>query len=522
MPSVARGVGRNVCGSTSGSTCCDNGGRNPAPALRPAVPVSEACGVGSSRASSGSDGPPVWVRCVQVFASDAVGVGNSRNWSSNDGPPCLLAAEMPLEEPSCAVGVGSIPASAVGGTGAGPGDHLIWTVHSSQGLPSLTGLHKVPGMRVLKVDDPSPGRPRVRLVDEAGEPVGEVDDFLRLLAVRDCSPHTVRAYAHDLQKLFLFLRQAGLSAAEFGPPQAMEFLQWLRLQSSSRRAQRLELGVASGEGRVLAAKTCNRVLAAVSSFYEFLIVSEGYAGRENPIVKVADYAAARVPARFRPPLDNARRQRPIRRMLRVKTVEALPRPMPDDVYAAVLAELRTRRDRALLEVMWEGGLRPGEVLGLHLEDVSYSQRRIFVRKRNDHPAGVRQKSRRDRVVDLLEGRALPALSDYVMHERPTDAQGPWVFLVGGKGKRRCEPLGYDGMVRMFARAAQRAGVRDAWLTPHSLRHTHATRMFQGGMRELTLMARLGHATPESMKVYTRVSDPDVVKDYRQALGDDPQ
>jgi len=106
-----------------------------------------------------------------------------------------------------------------------------------------------------------------------------------------------------------------------------------------------------------------------------------------------------------------------------------------------------------------------------------------------------------------------------MKERPADAETPWVFLVGGRGKRRLEPLGYDGMVRMFARAAERAGVRDAWLTPHALRHTHATRMWEGGMRELTLMTRLGHATPDSMKVYTRVSDPEVVKDYRLAIGE---
>jgi integrase/recombinase XerD len=299
----------------------------------------------------------------------------------------------------------------------------------------------------------------------------------------------------------------------------MEFLEWLRLQSSSRRAQRLKLGVAAGAGRVLSAKTCNRVMAAVSSFYEFLIASGAYDGRENPIVKVADHAAARVPGRHRPPLDNARRQRPVRRVPRVKTVEALPRPMANEVYAALLGALRTRRDRALLEVMWESGLRPGEVLGLQLEDISYGQRRIVVRRRNDHPAGARQKSRRDRVVDLLEGRALPALNDYVMRERPTETDSPWVSLVGGNGKRRGEALSYDGMVRMFALAAERAGVRDAWLTPHSLRHTHATRMFQGGMRELTLMTRLGHATPDSMKMYTRVSDPDVVKDYRQAIGD---
>ncbi|GAA2127158.1 tyrosine-type recombinase/integrase [Kitasatospora saccharophila] len=377
----------------------------------------------------------------------------------------------------------------------------------------------VPAVRVMKVPDAAAGQPQVRLMDAADEPVVEVDDFLRLLTVRAYSTNTVRAYAYDLLKLYLFCEERGFTADEFTPARAMEFLEWLRLMSSSRRAQRLELGVAAGDGRLLSPKTCNRVLAAVSSFYEFLIASERYVGRDNPIVKKVDQAAARVPDRHRPPLANARRQQPVRRVLRVKTVEPVPRPMPDDVYRALLDELRTRRDLALLEVMWEGGLRPGEVLGLQLGDISYGQRRVTIRKRDDHPRGVRQKSRRDRVVDLWEGRALAALSAYVMRERPADVDTPWMFLVGGRGKRRGEPLGYDALVRMFARAAARAGVRDAWLTPHSLRHTHATRMFEGGMRELTLMTRLGHATPDSMKVYTRVSDPEVVKDYRRAIGE---
>lgn len=374
-------------------------------------------------------------------------------------------------------------------------------------------------MRVLKVPDAAAGQPQVRLVDVSGEPATEVDDFLRLLSVRAYSPNTVRAYAHDLQKLYLFCEERGIEADEFTPARAVEFLEWLRLASSTRRAQRLELSVVTGEGWVLSAKTCNRVLAAVSSFYEFLIASEKYTGRDNPIVKKVDQAAARVPDRYRPPLMNTSRQQPVRRVLRVKTVEPVPRPMPDGVCRALVDELRTRRDLALLEVMREGGLRSGEVLGLQLEDISYGQRRVTVRKRSDHPRGVQQKSRRDRVVDLHEGRALAAMNAYVMRERPSDADSPWVFLVGGRGKRRGEPLGYDALVRMFARAAQRAGVRDAWLTPHSLRHTHATRMFEGGMRELTLMTRLGHATPDSMKIYTRVSDPEVVKDYRRAIGE---
>lgn len=54
------------------------------------------------------------------------------------------------------------------------------------------------------------------------------------------------------------------------------------------------------------------------------------------------------------------------------------------------------------------------------------------------------------------------------------------------------------------------------------RHTHATRMFEGGMRELTLMARLGHASPDSTRIYTRISDQEVVADYRRALESEDQ
>jgi integrase/recombinase XerD len=375
------------------------------------------------------------------------------------------------------------------------------------------------GPFVRKVDKVLPGQPCVELVDATGTPVPEVSGFLRLLAVRDYSPNTVRAYAHDLQKLFRFLDEHGLRAEEFKAPRAVEFIEWLRTRSSARKAQRLNLALAAGDGRLLAARTCNRVLAAVSSFYEYLISVGQYGGIENPVVKVTDEAARRVPDRPRPPLPTSVSQRPVRKALRIRTVQTLPRPMSAETYAALLAVLRSRRDRAMLELMWEGGLRPGEVLGLRLEDISYGRRRIMIRFRTDHPAGVRQKSRRDRPVDLLEGRALPAVSDYVMRERPAEVETGYVFLVGGRGRRRHEPLSYDGLVRMFARASLRAGVRDPWLTPHALRHTHATRMFEGGMRDLTLMTRLGHASPDSTKIYTRVGDKEVVNDYRRAIGE---
>jgi integrase/recombinase XerD len=95
--------------------------------------------------------------------------------------------------------------------------------------------------------------------------------------------------------------------------------------------------------------------------------------------------------------------------------------------------------------MLDGGLRPGEALGVHLDDVAYGRRRVVVRYREDHPKGARAKSRTERVVDLHEPMTLEAVNRYVMDERPREADSPYLFLVGGCGLRLCEPLGYAAL-----------------------------------------------------------------------------
>ena len=295
----------------------------------------------------------------------------------------------------------------------------------------------------------------VELLGTDGQPVTVVKAFLEHLSARRCSPNTVRAYAYDLLHFWRFLAARGWGWQEFTATRALDLLEYLRAVASTGPAQRLGLSVAASvsgrTGRRLSPASVNRALAAVSSFYEFVIIG-GLAEGGNPIER-----------------------RPVRRSMRVNVVERLPRPLDEPVVQALLSAVRSLRDRALLLLMLEAGLRPGEVLGLHLEDIAYGPRQVTVRHRGEHPAGVRSKSRTDRVVDLHEGKALAALSAYVMAERPPDAATPLMFVIGS-GVRRGQPLGYDGMVRMFTRCAQRAGVRQPWVTPRALRHTHATRI----------------------------------------------
>ncbi len=316
------------------------------------------------------------------------------------------------------------------------------------------------------------GSHRVDLLDEGGEPVEVVSGFLRFLAARDCSPNTLVSYAYDLRHLWRFFDRDGLSWQEFAPRHSIGLLEYLRSVPSRRPRQRMTLTVvvdADGPATKLAATTVNRILAAVSSFYEYVILA-GMFERLNPIEKRPDPALQRVSERHRPFMGGASRQRPIRRAVRVKTVQRVPRPLSEAQVQALLAQLRSRRDRAIVLLMLQGGLRPGEVLGLHLEDIAYGRRRVVVRHRDDHPKGARSKSRYERVVDLHEPETLAMVSAYVMDERPAGGDSPLVFLIGGRGKRRLEALSYDGLVKMFTRATTRAGIRTPWVTPHACRH----------------------------------------------------
>jgi site-specific recombinase XerD len=208
-------------------------------------------------------------------------------------------------------------------------------------------------VRILqqRLDD---GSHQVELLDEDDVPVEVVSGFLRSLAARDYSPNTLVSYAYDLRHLWRFFDRDGLTWEEFAPRHALGLLEYLRSVPSRRPRQRMTLTVAmvdvDGPATKLAATTVNRILAAVSSFYEYAIMA-GLFDRLNPIEKRPDPALQRVSERHRPFMGRASRQRPVRRAVKVKTVQKLPRPLSDAQVQALLAQLRHRRDRAIVLLM---------------------------------------------------------------------------------------------------------------------------------------------------------------------------
>lgn len=395
-------------------------------------------------------------------------------------------------------------------------------------------------MQVKRIRNEAGTLSSFELLDDQGQPIEIVNGFLHYLTATGASPHTLSAYSYDLLHFSRFLKNQNLAFEEFSPPHSLQLLAYLRELPVKRVVRGMDLSVCTTDPAIsqsatkLAPASINRIFAAVSSFYDYLNLagllplqaeetSQPLPPAANPILKVADQATSKVSDRHRPFMGRVSFQQPLHRPVRVKTVLRLPRPLPDEQVKLLLEDLASWRDRAMILLMLQGGLRAGEVLNLHLEDIQYGRRRVVIRYRTDHPAGVRTKSRTERVVDLHEPQTLEALSNYVMQDRPREVSpdNTFVFLVGGHGKRRDQPLSYHALVKLFARHCEKLVIRSPWVTPHALRHTHATRMWESGMRELALQKRLGHASPNSTRLYTRVSDPQMLEEYRRALIEKP-
>lgn len=172
----------------------------------------------------------------------------------------------------------------------------------------------------------------VELLDDEDRSIEIVSRFLQHLAARGCSPNTVSSYAYDLRHLWEFLDSRRLTWDAFRPTHALALLEYLRAVPSRRPRQRMSLTVVTisedAPATKLAPTTVNRILAAVSSFYEYTILA-GLLDRANPIEKRPDPTLLHVSERHRPFMGRASRQRPVRRSVRVKTVQPLPRPLDD-------------------------------------------------------------------------------------------------------------------------------------------------------------------------------------------------
>jgi len=313
----------------------------------------------------------------------------------------------------------------------------------------------------------------------AGEPATHpaLQRFLRALAARDASPHTVRAYTTGLTAYLDWLAARGVD--------------WRRPARADLRAYLAELG--AGTSRTTVAQR----LAAIRSFHRWA-VREGLADGDP----WGAIATPRLPRR-------------LPRVLEVDQVTRLLAAVAAELEAADLsapdrgpqATALALRDRALVETAYAAGLRISELAAADLG--SLDLRRGELR--------VIGKGRKER-VGLLGRPAIGAISDYLDGGRPillehrgAESAPPTTIFLNHRG----EPLGVRGLRYRLDRLCRLAGL-PIGVSPHTLRHSFATHLLDGGADLRVVQELLGHENLATTQIYTHVSPSRLRDAYRDA------
>ncbi len=300
-----------------------------------------------------------------------------------------------------------------------------------------------------------------------------------LVAERDASPHTVDGYRRDIVQF------VDLVWSDRARP-----LDWRRLSVTDARRFAVAL-----QTRGLARASILRKISALRAFARYLAREEVIEG--NPFLF----------------LHKLRQGRRLPKVLSVEEVGRLLDSPPaywrkhagDTKFAKspLAADFVARRDHAILEVVYSGGLRIGEAVGLDNRDIDFVSA-VFT---------VRGKGRKERLC-VLGPPAGRALREYFAARESLGLGGRT-----GRGPLFCNQLGG----RLTARSVQRNFknyLRESDLsldcTPHQLRHSFATHLLDAGADLRSVQEMLGHASLSTTQIYTHISAERMLEVYRQA------
>jgi integrase/recombinase XerC len=291
------------------------------------------------------------------------------------------------------------------------------------------------------------------------------DAFLKYLeSERNLSAHTIRAYLGDLDSFFEHLEK--LDVTDFSKLELSHIRSWLANQ------------LVKGGART----TLSRRAVSIRLFTKWA-TKKGYLAKDVGATLATPKGARTLP----------------------DVLNVADAGLAMDALATRVAEEDgplSKRDCAMVEVLYASGARVSELCGLDLQDIDYERNTIR----------VIGKGNKERTIPL-GNPAMRALDAWLKEGRPSlagDKSDRAVFL-GARGKRIDQRT-----VRTVVYQALEALEGAVKLGPHALRHSAATHLLEGGADLRTVQEILGHASLATTQIYTHVSTERLQKAFKQA------
>jgi integrase/recombinase XerD len=293
-------------------------------------------------------------------------------------------------------------------------------------------------------------------------------DFFNYLSIeKGLASNTISAYRLDIEKFFHYLSTNQLSLEQVTPEQLSSYVAWLR-------------GMENTEFKIGESSIARNIIS-IRSYFTYLAKEHKF---NNPSLN------------FKPP----------------KIGKRLPKALTIDQVMSMLnivgSDLISSRDKALVELLYATGARVSELINLNTLDIS-----TF-----DSEAGstttvkLKGKGGKERVVPI-GSYAVAAVNDYLVRSRPTllKVSTQKALFLNQRGGR----LSRQSAWNLVANAAQRAGLSDQ-VTPHSMRHSFATHLLDGGADIRVVQELLGHSSVTTTQIYTLITIDHLRESYANA------
>ena len=293
-------------------------------------------------------------------------------------------------------------------------------------------------------------------------------DFFNYLSIeKGLASNTISAYRLDIEKFFHYLSTNQLSLEMVTPEQLTSYVAWLR-------------GMENTEFKIGESSIARNVIS-IRSYFTYLAKEHKF---NNPS------------SNFKPP----------------KIGKRLPKALTIDQVMSMLniagTDLISSRDKALVELLYATGARVSELIDLNTLDIS-----TF-----DSEAGptttvkLKGKGGKERVVPI-GSYAVAAVNDYLVRSRPTllKVSTQKALFLNQRGGR----LSRQSAWNLVAKAAERAGLSDQ-VTPHSMRHSFATHLLDGGADIRVVQELLGHSSVTTTQIYTLITIDHLRESYANA------
>lgn len=360
------------------------------------------------------------------------------------------------------------------------------------------------------------------LIDDEYKPIMPVYRFMLYLLSNHFSSNTSKTYCNHLKLYYEWLKIEGLdyhSAVGVGQEQnsvvlsnLSKFKFWLKYPDYNSRLIPINGYVAKRQ-----ANTINQIMNAVLSFYDFLTFDEG-------IETLNVYKQVRTNSHFHGYLSEMIRTKEstLTHILKEKVPKKKVRYITRTQYELLWKSATNQRNRIICGLLFEGGLRVSEVIGLNISDLrDIRKNKIYITKRDDpnNPDAFVKYNSEGAV--FVSSRLAQEINDYLINTLSKIDTN--YLIVNLYDKRfRYQPMRRDTIEKMIKALGKKVGILD--LHPHMLRHGIAVDMLQKGCDMVQIKDKLRHKSiTTTSSIYAEADDitrRDAMQKYYEKVGED--